>query len=160
MPLFLAALTIAIASYMAYQRIRFKNCEESRTLLHVLYFTNVNFVILHHCSEPYTGYPQHIELFLKFYCKLLRPFINLLRLTFPNLYHRKTQGGRYYLRSNNGKLLNIPPCKSLSTLGDRSFYMAAPKLWNDLPLFIRNISSVNAFKNALKTHLVQKAFPS
>ena len=24
--------------------------------------------------------------------RLLRPFINLLRLTFPNLYHRKTQG--------------------------------------------------------------------
>ena len=54
---FIAALTIAIASYMAYQRIRFKNCKESRTLLHVLYFTKVNFVILHHCSEPYTGYP-------------------------------------------------------------------------------------------------------
>ena len=72
----------------------------------------------------------------------------------------KDTGGRYYLRSNNGKLLNIPPCKSLSTLGDRSFYMAAPKLWNDLPLFIRNISSVNAFKKALKTHLFQKVFPS
>ena len=72
----------------------------------------------------------------------------------------KDTGGRYYLRSNDGKLLNIPSCKSLSTLGDRSFYMAAPKLWNDLPLFIRNISSVNAFKKALKTHLFQKAFPS
>ena len=38
--------------------------------------------------------------------------------------------------------------------------MAAPKLRNDLPLFIRNISSVNAFKKALKTHLFQKAFPA
>ena len=54
----------------------------------------------------------------------------------------------------------IPSCKSLSTLGDRSFYMAAPKLWNDLPLFMRNISSVNAFKEALKTHLFKKASPS
>jgi len=49
MPLFLAALTIAIASYKAYQRIRFKNCKESRILLHVLYFMKVNFVILYHC---------------------------------------------------------------------------------------------------------------
>ena len=32
--------------------------------------------------------------------------------------------------------------------------MAAPKLWNDLPLFIRNISSVNAFEKALKIHLI------
>ena len=54
----------------------------------------------------------------------------------------------------------IPSCKSLSTLGDRSFYMAAPKLWNDLLLFMRNISSVNAFKETLKTHLFQKAVPS
>ena len=60
----------------------------------------------------------------------------------------------YSLRSNDGKRLDIPSCKSLSTLGDGSFYMAAPKLWNDLPLFIRNISSVNAFEKALKTHLI------
>ena len=72
----------------------------------------------------------------------------------------KDTGDRYYLRSNNANLLNIPPCKSLSTLGDQSFYVAAPKLWNDLPLFIRNISLVNAFKKALKTHLFQKAFAS
>ena len=65
----------------------------------------------------------------------------------------KDTEGRYYLRSNNGKLLNIPPSKSLSTLGDRSFDMASPKLWNDLPLFIRNVSSINAFKKALTTHL-------
>ena len=72
----------------------------------------------------------------------------------------KDTGGRYYLRSNNGILLNIPPYKSFSTLGDRSFYMAAPKLWNNLPLFIRNIYSVNAFKKAPKTYFFQKVFPS
>ena len=54
----------------------------------------------------------------------------------------------------------IPSCKSLSTLGDRSFKMAAPKLWNDLPLFMRNISSVNAFKEALKTHLFKRRLPA
>ena len=70
----------------------------------------------------------------------------------------KDTSSRYSLRSNNGILLNFPTCKSFTTLGDRSFYMAAPKLWNDLPLFIRNISSVNSFKKFLKTHLFQKAF--
>ncbi|CAH3186212.1 unnamed protein product [Porites lobata] len=72
----------------------------------------------------------------------------------------KTSSAAFCYLSNDGKLVNIPSCKSLSTLGDRSFYMAAPKLWNDLPFFIRNISSVNAFKKALKTHLFQRAFPS
>ena len=46
---------------------------------------------------------------------------------------KATQG--IYRRSNDGKLLNIPSCKSLSMLGYPSFYMAAPKLWNDLPFF-------------------------
>ena len=45
-------------------------------------------------------------------------------------------------------------------LGDPSFYTAAPKLWNDLPLFIRNKYSVNGFKKALKGNLFQKAFLS
>ena len=70
----------------------------------------------------------------------------------------KDTSGRYSLRSNSGILLNFRTCKSLTTLGDRSFYMAAPKLWNNLPLFIRNISFVNSFKKSLKTHLFQKAF--
>ena len=46
-------------------------------------------------------------------------------------------------------LLNIPTCKSFTSLGDRSFHMAAPILWNDRPLFIRNTFSVNGFKKAL-----------
>ena len=36
-------------------------------------------------------------------------------------------------------------------LGDRPFFKTALKLWNDLPLLIRNISSVNSFKKSLKT---------
>ena len=35
-----------------------------------------------------------------------------------DLVSLKDTGGRYHLRSNNGKLLNIPPYKSFSTLGD------------------------------------------
>ena len=65
-----------------------------------------------------------------------------------------------YRRIRFSKLLNISSCKSLSTVGDRSFNMTAPKLWNDLPLSARNICSVNACKRALKTHLFQKAFSS
>ena len=61
--------------------------------------------------------------------------------------------GRHNLRSNNGLRLNHSSCKSLATLGDRSFNVAAPKLWNDLPCLIRNITSVYNFKKAIKTFL-------
>ena len=40
--------------------------------------------------------------------------------------------GRHNLHSNNGLCLNHSSRKSLATLGDRSFHVAAPKLWNDI----------------------------
>ena len=63
-----------------------------------------------------------------------------------------------FLRSNNGLRLNYSSCTSLATLGDRSFLVAAPKLWNDLPCTLRNITSVQNFKKAIKTFLFAKAF--
>ena len=69
------------------------------------------------------------------------------------------QRSKYSLRSNNNGLLLMPPnCKTLATLGDRSFYSAAPWLWNSLPCFIRDCLSVNNFKNMIKTFLFRKAF--
>ena len=38
--------------------------------------------------------------------------------------------------SNDGILLSHPNFKTLTTLGDRAFVAAAPKLWNHLPLEI------------------------
>ncbi len=42
--------------------------------------------------------------------------------------------------------------------GDRAFATTAPRLWNDLPMFIRMASSVAIFKSKLKTYLFDKAF--
>jgi len=71
----------------------------------------------------------------------------------------RESAGRHYLHSNNGLRLNYSTCKSLATLGDRSFHVAAPKLWNDLPSEIRNMTSVQSFKKAIKTFLLNsKAF--
>ena len=36
--------------------------------------------------------------------------------------------------------------------------MAGPRLWNDLPLEVRQSASENAFKGALKTHLFKQAY--
>ena len=51
----------------------------------------------------------------------------------------------------NGKL--IIPRSRLSTYGDRSFSVAAPKLWNDLPIHIKTAKTVQSFKTQLKSHL-------
>ena len=66
--------------------------------------------------------------------------------------------GNYSLRSNDSIMLEYPKEKSLRSFGDRPFSIAVTKHWNELPEDIRNISSINVFKTALKTHLFKSAF--
>ncbi|CAH3034802.1 unnamed protein product [Porites lobata] len=44
------------------------------------------------------------------------------------------------------------------TLGDRTLSMAAPFIWNSLPLPIRQETSIASFKRSVKTYLFKKAF--
>ena len=67
---------------------------------------------------------------------------------------------RYCLRSTNSLMLNYPALKSRKTLANWSFSVAAPKLWNELPSEIRDLSSINKFKMDNKTHLFRQAFYS
>ena len=57
------------------------------------------------------------------------------------------------LRSSNAILLEQPSILSSKTLGDRSFCIAAPVEWNQLPTNIRNASSIPLFKTLLKPNL-------
>ena len=63
----------------------------------------------------------------------------------------------YSLRSNSSLILDRPKGRILSTLGARSFYAAAPTLWNSLPANIRDITSLSIFKKNLKTYLFSLA---
>lgn len=65
---------------------------------------------------------------------------------------------RYNLRNHMGTLLTPASVKFKVTLGDRAFKSSAPKLWNSLPLSIRNIQSLNKFKAQIKTYLFKLAF--
>ena len=64
----------------------------------------------------------------------------------------------YSLRSNSSLILDRPKGRILSTLGARSFYAAAPTLWNSLPANIRDITSLSIFKKNLKTYLFSLAY--
>ena len=61
------------------------------------------------------------------------------------------------LRSAEKYLLEVPKVR-LKTYGERAFSVAAPKLWNALPLDIKLSPSVPVFKSRLKTHLFRIAF--
>ena len=53
------------------------------------------------------------------------------------------------LRSASQKLLVVHRT-NMKTYGDRAFSIAGPKLWNQLPLSIRELSSVDSFKKSLR----------
>ena len=61
------------------------------------------------------------------------------------------------LRSSSKQLLTVPNTRLLG-YGDRSFEMAAPVLWNDLPYALRNSNSFEIFKKDLKTYLFKKSY--
>ena len=61
-------------------------------------------------------------------------------------------------RNNNGILLERPRLRTKKTMGDRAFSIAAPFLWNSLPLPIRQETSIDSFKRSVKTYLFRKAF--
>ena len=61
------------------------------------------------------------------------------------------------LRSASQKLLVVHRTH-MKTYGDRAFSIAGPKLWNQLPLSIRELSSIDSFKKSLKTYLFRLAY--
>ena len=61
------------------------------------------------------------------------------------------------LRSSSKHLLKVPH-SNLKSAGDRSFSVAAPKIWNSIPDSIKSVHSVDEFKRRLKTHLFKSAY--
>ena len=49
-------------------------------------------------------------------------------------------------RNNNGILLARSTIRAKKTIGDRAFMIAAPILWNSLPLSVRQAASVDNLK--------------
>ncbi len=60
-------------------------------------------------------------------------------------------------RSSNQMILHVPKTR-LKSKGDRAFSVAAPSLWNPLPMHIKSSPSVDAFKSRLKSYLFSRAF--
>ena len=73
-----------------------------------------------------------------------------------DLLHIKPPG-RYAMRSDDQHLLLVPRTKC-KTFGDRAFAVAGPRVWNSLPLTVRNSVNVDTFKTNLKSFLFTQAY--
>ena len=61
------------------------------------------------------------------------------------------------LRSSSKGLLIVPRVR-LVNYGERSFSYAAPKLWNEIPEYIRKSETLSIFKTRLKTYLFRQHY--
>ena len=52
----------------------------------------------------------------------------------------------------------IVPKTKRKTFVDRSFPVAGPRQWNNVPDYVKRSPSVEEFKNKLKTYLFRRAF--
>lgn len=60
------------------------------------------------------------------------------------------------LRSSVGTLLKVPKCQN--KFGSRAFEVYGPTQWNNLPLNLRCIDSIDVFKKELKTYLFKRFY--
>ena len=67
-------------------------------------------------------------------------------------------GSKYRTRAPMDTSRLVVPVTHRRTFADRSFSVAAPTLWNNLPMYIRNCDNLAAFKKCLKTFLFKEAF--
>ena len=77
-----------------------------------------------------------------------------------SLISLKAQSCYNLRRSSDTLLLKQPLFISKATLGDRSFTWVASKLWNALPIEVRDSKTLDTFRSKLKTHLFRLAFLS
>ena len=66
---------------------------------------------------------------------------------------------RRRLRSSTSNALDVPSTR-LSSIGDRTFAVAASRLWNSLPPTVTSASSLPVFRRLLKTHLFKLSYPN
>ena len=62
------------------------------------------------------------------------------------------------LRSSNDRTKLIIPFTKFKTFAAQSFSIAAPMIWNQLPMLLQETTNVELFKRQLKTHLYRVAF--
>ena len=120
------------------------------------------------CSTPRFNHITPVLFSLHWLPVAYRIEFKILVLTFKAVYQlapsyiynlvRLKEKCKYQLRSSEELLLQLPMGKTKKTLGDRSFQIAAPTLWNSLPASVRDIDNFLVFKRTIKTYLFRKAF--
>ena len=69
---------------------------------------------------------------------------------------KRPSTGSVTTRSGHGLNLLVP--KTQKCAGDRAFSVAAPQIWNHLPIHLRRATNIDSFKSLLKTYLFNASY--
>ena len=138
-----------------YQNLtRFRGYSLYRTAPLVLLSVILNLVILHRSELHWL--PVEHRIVFKILLLVFKSLNNLAPSYISDLLTSYIPSRS--LRSSNQSLLVVPRSIQKS-YGGRAFAVAAPRLWNALPIHMRQPRfSLAAFKKCLKTYLFKRAF--
>ena len=60
--------------------------------------------------------------------------------------------------THSGHGLNLVVPKTQKCAGDRAFLVAAPQLWNKIPIYIRRAPNVDTFKTLIKAYFFKISY--
>lgn len=101
-------------------------------------------------SLNWLSFPQRIQYHT---CIMMYKALNGLTPEYiADLFTRTSEAHNRSLRSADNDMLRIPMSKT--SYFDRSFAVIGAKQWNDIPLHIRQSSSLNSFRTSLKLYLL------
>ena len=84
---------------------------------------------------------------------------NLINKNFPNwLFPLPTVRDMHAHSVNTRQTTQLHVSRCNTCLGNRSFQVAGPTLWNSLPNDVKHTTSLNHFKKRLKNHLLNEQF--
>ena len=97
--------------------------------------------------------PVHFRILFKILFLVYKALNGMAPLYFTELVSYRTCSRTLRSTATDQKLLAVPKSR-FKTYGDKAFSVAAPKLWNELPLDLRSLDTINLFKKHLKTCLL------
>ena len=95
--------------------------------------------------------PVQRQVEFKIACLVHQSLASLAPTYLTTNIHLVSEYGRRSLRSSTDRTLTVP--RTHNRFDDRSIAVAGPRLWNSLPISLRQISSFGQFRWYLKNHL-------
>ena len=108
------------------------------------------------CLKELHWLPVHLRIEYKICVTVFKCIHNQAPKYLQDMIQTRATTSIRITRSTSDQTLLVVPATRKKTQADRGFRVAGPKLWNQLPVCIRNIDGLPDFKQKLKTFLFSR----